>query len=1089
LTNFVHLHLHSHYSILDGVGLPEEYVSAAKKNGQSAIAVTDHGNVSAHREWQIACKDQGIKPILGIEAYISSTDRFDKRDKAKRSDGTDVYNHIIILAKNEAGLKNLYKLSEIAWTEGYYYKPRIDLEVLEEYKEGLIVLSGCLNGLISKALAREDYIKAREYAKWFQKQFSDDFYIEVQAHNPFAINEGLLTIADELGIKAVATSDCHFPTKDLRDLEEVMLILNSHPKQSDVTYDESTKIKNVFNRLDALYPDRQMSFAKYNLYAQDYFEIKQDFIVAGFEREDIFANTVEIADKIGEYPFYQNVPLLPKPKKNAMITLTETCENKLVEMKLDTTQYRERLYEELEVIKNKDFASYFLVVGDMFDFARRSDILTGIGRGSAAGSLVCYLMGITGIDPIKYDLLFYRFINPERNDYPDIDSDIMDSRRGEVKEYIRKKFKHVASISTFTYFKDKGVIRDVARVFTVPLADVNKVLKQVETLEEFEESKDAEWFRDKYPEVLEYAVKLKGRIRSVGMHAAGLVVAKEPIANYVPIETRKDDSDEVSGRVPVIAYDMDAAADIGLIKIDVLGLKTLTVVDDTVKMIRDRHKKNLVLQDIPLDDPAIYSDLSKGYTLGVFQCEAKPYTRLLVKMGVDSFEDLAASNALVRPGAMNTVGASYIARKSGSEMTEYVHPIMQEFTARTYGVIIYQEQVMQACVHLAGMSWAEADKIRKIIGKKKDASEFDAYRDRFIQGATKNVSKEVAEHLWHDFEAHAGYSFNRSHAVAYSVLSYWTAWLKHYFPVEFMCAILKNEDDQKARTRYLLEAKRLGIKILIPHVNESDLDFSIQGNTIRFGLANVKYISDNIGKKIIANRPYDSFAHLKATAAKKGSGINSKAISVLNSVGSAAFKDNPIRGDESEFFYEYLSIPKFDTSRIPFQVKDQIVSLEDVEDGATCTILAMVSKIKKGKGWTRIELVDDSGSVDLFHDENTKVQEGNMYLFLIGGNRIVRYVTIDEVLKNDGDPYIRFLYAKELKIEDEEVVVLNFTPRRTKANKLMAQMIISNKNKELMNVVAFPKAYGLALGKMQAGKVAKPNLGTLDDGTVFLKEK
>ena len=609
------------------------------------------------------------------------------------------------------------------------------------------------------------------------------------------------------------------------------------------------------DRFNYLYPDRRISFEDFNLFIQSRQEIQDDFNKAGITRTDIFDNTMEIANKVEEYDFNRNLDLLPVPKTNADKKLREMALAGLENIgKADDEEYKARLEEELDVIKQKKFASYFLVVGDMIGWAKQNNIMVGPGRGSAAGSLVCYTLGITDVDPIKYNLLFFRFINPERNDFPDIDTDFEDRRRKEVKDYLKKKFKHVASISTFTYFKDKGVVRDAARVFMVPLSDVNKALKSVDTFEDYLESPNTREFRMKYPEVTWLAERLRGRIRSVGVHAAGVVVAKDDIRKYAPVESREDAQDKVSGRIPVVAYDMDTVADIGLIKLDALGLKTLSVISDTLSSIKERYKKDIDLSEIPLDDEKVYKTLSDGYTKGVFQAEATPYTNLLIKMGVNTFEDLAASNALVRPGAMNTVGASYINRKHGKEAVQYMHPIMQPFTENTYGVIIYQEQVMQACVHLGGMTWSEADKVRKIIGKKKDAREFDQFKDQFIDGASKHISKKQAETLWHMFEAHAGYSFNRSHAVAYSMLSYFTAWLKHYYPLEFMFSILKNENDKDARTEYLIEAKRLGLKIKLPHVNESDMYFSLKGDSIIFGLAEVKFISDNIANKIMERR-------------------------------------------------------------------------------------------------------------------------------------------------------------------------------------------------------------------------------------------
>jgi DNA polymerase-3 subunit alpha len=1089
MSDFVHLHCHSHYSLMDGLNTPHELLDAAKNQGQTCLAITDHGTLSSHRDMQIAAKELGIKPILGIEAYISVTDRFDKRAVSKRDDNTSLYNHIILLAKNDVGLKNLQKLSQIAWTEGYYHKPRIDMEVLFEYGDGIIVISGCMNGLISKAISRGDNEKALELTKSFKDRFGEDFYMEVQAHNPPELNSALLELADKLGVKPVATGDCHFAKKEERDLEELLLILSTKPTQNkEADHSSGRSHTNILDRFDHFYPDRPISFADINVYIQSYDEISSDFEKAGITRKDIYESSVEIAGKIEAYEFHENLDLLPVPKKNAIKTVKDMCEKALIEKGIDNEVYKERLAEELKVISDKNFASYFLVVGDMVSWAKTNDILVGPGRGSAAGSLVCYLLGITEVDPIKFDLLFFRFINPERNDFPDIDTDFMDRRRGEVKEYLRKKFKHVASISTYTYFKDKGVIRDVARAFLIPLGEVNKALKSIETFEEYESSPYTEEFRKKYPEVTKYASMLRGKIRGNGMHAAGVVVAKDDISKYVPIETRKDPNDSVSGRIPVVAYDMEQTADLGLIKLDVLGLKTLSVIDDTLRTIEHVRKKKIDLKSLPLDDPKVFEDLSNGYTKGVFQAEATPYTNLLMKMGVDKFEDLAASNALVRPGAMNTVGASYIKRKRGEEMTTYAHPIMQEFTARTYGVIIYQEQVMQACVHLGGMSWADADKVRKIIGKKKDAKEFDIFKDQFIKGASNHITEEDAQKLWHDFEAHAGYSFNRSHAIAYSMLSYYTAWLKHYYPLEFMFAILKNEKDKDARTDYLLEAKRLGIKVLLPHINESELDFSIQGNSIRFGLSNIKYISDSIGSKIEMLRPFKSYKDFTEKANQKGSGINSRAVESLDAIGAAAFLDNPRKGNENENLYEYLGIPKFDTGKLSPKIKAQVDPLEEFLEQGCFVLLAMVKSIKKGQGWSRVELVDDTGSVGIFHSENTQIETGMMYFFLVGDNRIHKYVTINDVVEKKDDVFVTWLYKDKLRIDDGQRLVVDFTNYKTKQGKMMAHLILSDSDKNLERVIVFPKMYTRALGKMQAGSVCDPAIEKMDDGTLHIKE-
>jgi DNA polymerase III subunit alpha len=1073
---------------MDGLNSPAELVKAAKDAGQTAIAITDHGTLSSHREMQIACKDQGIKPILGVEAYISPTDRFDRSSKTDKS--IQAYNHIILLAKNKKGLENINILQELAWNEGFYHKPRIDREILNDYSEGIIVLSGCLNGLISKAIDKGNMEEAKLLLKGFSKTFGQDFYVEVQSHNPVEINSALLKLADELGIKAVATGDAHFAKEEDRVLEEAMLILSTSPKMDkDADFDMSRNIKDINDRLNYLYPDRRISFQNYNLFIQTREEIQADFVKAGITRTDIYENTMEIANKVGEYDFNQGLDLLPVPKTDADERLRELSEKGLERLqKASDDIYKARLEEELSVIASKNFASYFLVVADMINWAKDNDIRVGPGRGSAAGSLVCYALGITDVDPIKYDLLFFRFINPERNDFPDIDTDFEDRRRKEVKDYLKKKFKHVASISTYTYFKDKGVVRDAARVFMVPLQEVNRALKPVDTFEDFIDSPNTKEFRTRYPEVVWLAERLRGRIRSVGVHAAGVVVAKDDIRKYAPVESREDAQDKVSGRIPVVAYDMDTVADIGLIKLDALGLKTLSVMSDTIKSIKDRTGKDINLSELTLDDPKVYKMLSDGYTKGVFQAEATPYTNLLIKMGVDKFEDLAASNALVRPGAMNTVGASYIKRKHGDEAVQFIHPIMKPFTENTYGVIIYQEQVMQACVHLGGMTWSEADKVRKIIGKKKDAKEFDQFKDRFIDGASKHISKKQAETLWHTFEAHAGYSFNRSHAVAYSMLSYYAAWLKTYYPLEFMFSILKNENDKDARTEYLIESKRLGLRVSLPHINESDIYFSLQKDRIVFGLAEVKFISDSIANKIIDQRPFKDYADFIDKASKKGSGINSRAIAALNAIGGAAFEDNPRSGNEKDSYYEYLGIPTFNLEGIPPRIKAQARPIEDFEDLGSFVMFGMVKSIKRGNGWARVELVDETGSIGLFHTEQTQIETNQMYFILVGDNRIARYIKVSDIDPKSDDIFVDYLYRKEYDLEEDEYTVVNFTPYTTKAGKTMSHIVLSNRNKELTRVIVFPTMYKFSLAKMREGMKCKPVLSKLDDGTLMVKE-
>jgi DNA polymerase-3 subunit alpha len=1090
--NYVGLHVHTHYSLMDGVATPQEYVDRAIQLGMPALAITDHGTLSGHREMYRAAKAAGIKPILGIEGYIAA-DRFDHRDKAERTTPLDlIYNHIVILAKNQQGLENLNKLNEIAWTEGFYKKPRIDFAVLEKYKDGLIVLSACLSGLIAKAIEVGEFAVAKQHIEWFKKTFNDDFYIEVMPHNPPEINLNLMQLADEFNVKIVVTPDCHHSDVDQKVIQEMMLILNTHAKlEKDVKYDKSKKYDDMMDRLDYLYgKDRMMSFNRFDIHLLSYDEMKSAMTKELKFREDMFANTLEIANKVEDYDIKEDLNLLPVQYKNPDKELQELAMKSLEDMRLTSSwigndQYEVRLVEELEIIKEKKFAPYFLVVMNMINWAKKEGIMVGPGRGSSAGSLLCYVLGITDIDPIKHGLLFFRFINPERNDFPDIDTDIQDSRRDEVKEYLVKQYRHVASIATFLQFKDKGVVRDVSRVLNIPLTDVNKVLKTVDTWDDFCTSKTSAWFREKYPEVEIYGDQLRGRIRGTGIHAAGVVTSKDPIFKYAPMETRSAPGSD--DRIPVVGVDMDEAARIGLIKIDALGLKTLTVLSDTLKIIEERHDRKINLLELDMDDKNVYQMLSDGYTKGVFQCEATPYTNLLVKMGVKNLDELAASNALVRPGAMNTIGKDYVARKHGKQNINYLHQVMKPITEDTYGCVLYQEQVMLACVELGGMTMAEADKVRKIIGKKKDAREFDVFRDQFVSGASRFVSPNQAKDLWHDFEAHAGYSFNKSHAVAYSTLSYWTAWLKYHYPLEFMYSILKNEKDKDARTEYLIEAKRMGIPIKLPHINESDLDFKIEGKGIRFGLTGIKYISDNIATKYITSRPFSSYKEVEEFTFTKGNGVNSRALQAMKCIGALNFKDNPTDDNEvRQNLYEYLNLPEFNIS-IPQHYYAYINDVEEFEEKGSFVLMGMVKSIKRGKGWSRVEILDKTGSVGIFDEEQTTIETGKTYLMLASDNRIISATPVDEI-KETKNALVKFLNYKMIPYKDDEHFVVAFKPRVTKTGKKMASLTLADATRGLHSVTVFPTSFAKAYMNVQEGGVYKFSFGKTKDGTVIMED-
>jgi DNA polymerase-3 subunit alpha len=1072
------------------------------------LAITDHGTLTGHRNFQKAAKKYGITPILGCEMYISATDRFDRRQKAKRTDGTKTFNHITVLARNARGLDNLNTLSRIAWTEGFYNKPRIDIEVLEEYSEDLIVLSGCRGGLISHAIENNLPTLANQYASEFSRIFGDRFFMEIQGHNEPWLNEGLLQIAAKHGVEPVVTSDCHYARKEDLWLEEAMLILATNPKaNTKIDFSKSQKM-DFIERFNYLYPivDKEgnetprMTFQKYEIFLRSAQEHKELLEKQGIGTRPI-ENTMVVANMIEDYPFHEGLDLLPRPKtqdphalleKKAWAGLKSRGRN-------NDDRYVLRLREELDIIKEKDFSTYFLIEANTVNWGLKQGILFGPGRGSGAGSLLNYCLNITQVDPIEHNLLFFRFINPERNDYPDIDTDVEDRRRSDVKDYMLRQFKHVASIATFGTWQGKQAVRDAARVFRVPRTEVNYALKgadwpnNMDWFALFLDTDKGKDFAKKYPEVIKLGKFLLGRRRSQGMHAGGLVVSKEPIENYAPIQTATDNSDEAKARIPLVAYDMEDAAEVGFIKYDWLGLKALSIISETVEMVKQRHGKEIDLYKIPLDDKAIYKELSSGWTKGVFQAEATPYTNLLIQMGgVANFDELVASNALVRPGAMkSSAGEAFINRKEGREMIEYHHPDMQWFTKETYGVVIYQEQVMLTMTELAGMSMSDADKVRKIIGKKRDVSEFEEYKEKFIEGASKKVSPQLAELLWHDFEAHAGYSFNKSHAVAYSLISYWTAWFKHYYQLEFMTAVLRNEKDSDQLLDYLIETKRLGIKVKLPDVNRSGVKFEIQsdenGEHIRFGLSNVKFISGKLASRLVEKRPFKSYAHLYDTVTTKGSGLNSRVLSALNAIGGATFPDNPKRGNERDNFYEYLNIPAFDTGALNPRIRLQLRDLDEYSDKEAFLAMGMVRKIKTGEGWARIDIVDETGSVGVFTKENSPIETDNVYVFLISNNSVHRYVKVSDLAEDRGGEFQEFLEADSFPdVPSGMVRVVSFNVRTTRAGKKMADAVFCDEHKNLQPALVFPAQFMKAYSKCKIGEVVDITLAETDDGTPFV---
>lgn len=1085
------LHCHSEYSPLDGYCSTDELAARAVELGMPAASITDHGTMAGHRSFQRSAKKFGIKPVLGEELYYSETDRFDRRTKASRQDGTSTYVHLIALAMNDNGLKNLQAIDREAWL-AFYNKPRMDWELLEAYHEDIIFTSACMGGLLSKSIERGEFNTAYEQAKKFKDLLGDRYYIELQGHNPSTLNHDLLELADSLRIKPMIAEDSHYASPDQKLMQEIFLILSTHPKMNKEADLKTASKLELMDRLNYLYPDRKMTFKDIDLYIGGYELRKQELDSMGITRHDVYENTLEIASRIEDYSYYEGLDTLPKISDNPLEELREKVFAGLKKKGLDENPvYINQANYELKVVEEKGIPTYFLLLEDAKAWADKQGIRSGFGRGSSAGSLICYATNITGLDPLKFNLLFERFLDPDREDYPDIDWDIQDDRRHEVKKYLADKYGYVASISNILTYKGKKAIKDAARALGVSYAEANRAIKTIQGIDEItghdviaEFRKAAKEFCEKYPEVPDVAEKLFGKINGYGMHAAGMVIADRPISDYAPIETRKKaGSDE---RIETVALDKNECESLGLIKMDLLGLSNLTVVDRAIKFIRENKGMIIDLNKINYNDPDVYHMLSQGRTMGVFQCEAAPYTKLLMRMGCRDFNDLVVSNGLVRPGAWNAIGEDYIAVKSGKKKEIKIHSLVSDFMDETFGYPIYQEQMMKMSVALAGFTRGESNILRKGIGKKK-REVIDKFKGQFIDGASMNVDRKVAEKLWTSFEESGAYAFPKAHAVAYSMLSYQTAWLKYHYPLEFMCAVLMTEENNEKITDYLLECKQMGIRIQLPHVNHSNIKFSIEGESLRMGLSNVKFISDIVARKIIDKRPYASYEEFLEYSKSKGSGINARAVSTLNEFGGASFEDNPVPEDYKNKLYEVLGIPAFDTNLITQKMKEQLTPLEEYLDDETFIVMAVVKGIKRGEGWARVDMVDSSGKAGAFADQDIDLTKGNMYLFLIGNNRIMKTIDLNNLHEND-EIIMDFLRRPILnEITPGQHKILHAKRITTKTGKKIANVVVCDSEKSLQTLMVFSKDLPLVSASCKIGSVRKLNIGDFK-GTKYIRE-
>ena len=853
MSEFVHLHNHTHYSVLDAIVTVEELVSAAKEDNQTAIAITDHGVMFGTIEFYMECKKQNIKPIIGCEMYIANGSRLDqsagKQDTKKKN-----YFHLILLAKNEIGYKNLIKLSTFAHTEGFYYRPRIDKELLEKYCEGLICTSACMGGIIPALILDNNYDEAKNEALYYKKLFGDDFYIEIQNHHydtdEYLIKK-LVMLANEIGGKVVATNDIHYLQKEHALAHNVYLLI------------KDAKGKNDLNINDLRYKTDEF-----------YFRTQKEMKKLFNKLPDAISNTLEIADKCNlEIDLKTHyMPNFPIPETSA--TPNEYLKELVfegLEKKYDkvTAEIKQRAEFELGVIAGKNFSGYFLIVWDFIRAAKELGVSVGPGRGSAAGSIVAYALNITNVEPLKYDLLFERFLNPERNEMPDIDIDFSDETRDKIIKYVQDKYgvDSVAQIITFGTMAAKGVIKDVGRVLALPLDKVNKITKEIGFKDKIKHAKkmaSLQWtFTDpdeKYRQLWNLCSILENKNRNVGTHAAGVVIAPGDVSDYIPLY--KSDKNTAQGLDIVTQYEMNFLEKSGLVKMDFLGLRTLSIIDRTLEMIKENYGQDIDLDKIDFDDKETFKMLSNGQTIGIFQFESDGMQEYLKQLKPNSLEELTAMNALYRPGPMANI-PSFINRKQGKEAIKYLHPLMEKSLKKTYGVIVYQEQVMQLVQDLAGFSLGRADKVRKAMGKKQVETLLKE-KDNFADGCAKNgIDKKTAIIIWDLIEKFANYGFNKSHSLAYSYLAFQTAWLKRHYTSEFLAAnMTANMNSQGYLVVLFDEAKRFGINVLPPDVNTSVNNFIAKDGNIYFGMVGIKGVGSNAVDTIVERRNEKKFTSI-----------------------------------------------------------------------------------------------------------------------------------------------------------------------------------------------------------------------------------
>lgn len=853
-SKFVHLHTHSQYSLLDGACRLDNVIELAKEYKMPALAITDHGNMFGAIEFYKKATKAGIKPIIGCETYVAGGSRLNKKPSKEHPDGGY---HLVLLAKNEIGYKNLIKLTSYGFLDGFYHRPRIDKEILKEHSEGLIATSACLKGEVNWNILRGDIDQAVAVAREYNDIFGQgNFYLEIQNHD---IEKELIVlpkvdaISRETGIPLVVTNDCHYLRQQDASAHDALLCIQTGKNVTDT--------------------DRM----KYNT-SQIYFKSHDEMEKLFGDFKPAMENTMNIAEscnleiELGKL----KLPLFPIPKPFVAPDdfLRHLCEEGIKTRygEIDK-EYQERLDYELGVIKQMGYAGYFLIVKDFIDYSRSIGVPVGPGRGSAAGSLVSYALKITSLDPIKFELLFERFLNPERISMPDIDIDFADRGRDKIIQYVIEKYgkDNVCQIITFGTMAARGVIRDVGRVLGVPYGEVDKIAKLVpegpgvslaDAIKKVPELAQLKKDDKRIEQLLEYSLTLEGLARHCSTHAAGVVIAPSALTNFVPLF--KGTKDEITTQ-----YDMKMVEEIGLLKMDFLGLRTLTVIDDTLKLIRQTQPDfEIDLENLPLDNADVYNIFARGETIGIFQFESPGMRDYLRKLKPSNFTDITAMNALYRPGPLDSGMIDiYIERKNGAKEIKFLHPDLERILGNTYGVIVFQEQVLHIANSLAGYSLGKADFLRKAMGKK-DASLMAAQKKEFLEGADKKkIDSKIANEVFDQIETFARYGFNKAHSTCYAHVAYQTAWLKHFYPKEFMAALMTSEINNTDRIYQLLEeCRRMKIDVHPPDINESKIDFSVVDGKIRIGLMAIKNVgvgpATAIVDEIAINGPVETFDEL-----------------------------------------------------------------------------------------------------------------------------------------------------------------------------------------------------------------------------------